>query len=147
LIQRLPDQTRGFFLARGFDRESVDILANHCVFQSIVKNTAEKSASSMIEVNLTQWRMRQPDDSWTKIVLTSEWLQRWQQRGLAKSSQIAFKWSFFPTFQQFRGGDYNWGMTSYGLEPGASFDLKVVWKENGQLQQEIISGIQCAPDK
>ncbi|TNG00059.1 MAG: hypothetical protein EP297_04420 [Gammaproteobacteria bacterium] len=148
MVQRLPDQTRAFFLARGFDKESADILGKKgCVFQSIMKNTAEKSATSLIDIDLKLWRMSQPNSSTTGIRLSSDWLKLWQHRGLGKSSQIAFKWSFFPTVQHFQGGDYNWGMTSYGLPPGASFDLTVVWKENGQPHTEILPGIECAQDR
>ena len=55
LAQILPDQVRGFYSARGFDAESVELLATGaCVFQTIFRNESAKRA---IEFNLADWRV------------------------------------------------------------------------------------------
>jgi hypothetical protein len=48
--------------------------------------------------------------------------------------------------QEFLPGDYNWGMTAYGLPPGAVFDLNVVWQQTGQVQEGWIRRIECPAD-
>ena len=38
LVQRLPIQSRAFFLARGFNKQQVEIVAQSCIFQTVFKN-------------------------------------------------------------------------------------------------------------
>jgi hypothetical protein len=52
----------------------------------------------------------------------------------------------FPTQQEYLPGDYNWGLTAYGIPPGSTFDLDVSWAEGGKLRSGEIRGIVCAPD-
>jgi hypothetical protein len=54
LTQRLPDQTRAFFLARGFDADSADMVAKQCVFQSMFRNTGEQG-SGAVTIDLDEW--------------------------------------------------------------------------------------------
>ena len=51
-----------------------------------------------------------------------------------------------PTRQTFQPGDYNWGMTSFGLPPGARFDLDLVIEIDGHAVTETLSGLVCAAD-
>ena len=37
LVQRLPDQTRAFFMARGFDKQHAETIAQSCIFQTVYK--------------------------------------------------------------------------------------------------------------
>lgn len=46
----------------------------------------------------------------------------------------------------FSAGDYNWGMTSYGLAPGAKFDLLIVRYVAGSKITGRINRIECAGD-
>jgi hypothetical protein len=43
-------------------------------------------------------------------------------------------------------GDYNWGLTAYGIPPGSMFDLAVTWQEGEVQHRGEIKGIVCAPD-
>ena len=52
----------------------------------------------------------------------------------------------FPTRQQFHPGDYNWGLTAFGIPPGSVFDLEVSWQEGGSHRSGKITGIVCTPD-
>jgi hypothetical protein len=52
-----------------------------------------------------------------------------------------------PTCQHFEPGDYNWGMTSYGLPPGSRFDLKLKIELDGKPVEALIEGLQCAPEQ
>lgn len=61
------------------------------------------------------------------------------------ASRLAFRWATFPTQQTFeQGGDYNWGMTSFGLPPGTIFDLHVFWMQGSQQKDLWIKSIQCS---
>ncbi len=145
LIQRLPDQTRGFFLARGFSSEVTDEIATSCVLQTIVRNRGLAGAGVPIVIDLGQWRMVQAGRS-GGIRLKEAWIASWPEDRVSEAARLAFRWATFPTTQEFLPGDYNWGMTAYGLPPGAVFDLNVVWQQGGQTQDGWIRGIECPAD-
>jgi hypothetical protein len=145
LIQRLPDQTRAFFLARGFSSEVADEIATRCVFQTIVRNRGDAGSGKPIAIDLGQWRMLH-DGTRAGIRLKEDWIASWPQDRVSQASRLAFRWATFPTVQEFLPGDYNWGMTAYGLPPGAVFDLNMVWEQGGQVQSDWIRGLECPAD-
>jgi hypothetical protein len=120
LIQRLPDQTRAMFMKHAFSREVIEQLALSCIFQTIIRNTGKSGSGQAVSVDLAQWRLRHDG--------------------------ATGRWGMFPTQQDFLPGDYNWGMTAYGLPPGAVFDLEVNWKEADMQHSGEIGGVLCAPD-
>jgi len=152
LIQRLPDQTRGFFLARGFSRKIADQIARSCVFQTIVRNTGsgnktENTDKKAITVSLKQWRIIM-NNKITPLKLKENWINEWSLSSVKPASRHAFQWALFPTEQTFHPtGDFNWGMLSFGLTPGDTFDLQIKWSIAGKSHQSTIKNIQCAPDK
>ncbi len=145
LVQRLPDQTRGYFLARGFAEKEADLIAKSCVFQTVFKNESNKNQPSPLEYNLHDWAVsvggRQQG-----LKLREDWQREWQKRKIPKAAQVAFEWSLYPTRQVYKPGDYNWGMSIFNLAPGTKFDLKVVWRQYGKRHTAIIKDMQCAAD-
>ena len=149
LIQRLPDQTRGFFLARGFSSAAADRIARSCIFQSIQRNRAGGADAPVLGVDLTQWRILLADGQGStarSLALKEEWDREWVAAGESDRARVAFRWSLFPTRQTFRGGDYNWGMVSLGLPPGTHFDLRLAWTLDGEPQEALLRGLICAPE-
>lgn len=149
LIQRLPDQTRGFFIARGFSSAAADRIARSCVFQSIQRNRGSGPDAPVMEVDLTQWRIlpaEGPDVAPRALALKEDWDQEWRAAGEPDRARVAFRWSLFPTRQTFRGGDYNWGMISFGVPPGSRFDLSLTWTLDGEPREAILRGVTCAPE-
>jgi hypothetical protein len=144
LTQRLPDQTRAFFLARGFDAQSADLFATNCVFQSLFKNARAEGGDSL-RFDLRDWRIH-ANGTERRLKVRDHWDEVWASRGLPEAAQIAFEWSLLPTQQEYAPGDYNWGMTSYGLAPGVSFDLAFSWTSCGKVHHGLIEGVQCSPD-
>ena len=144
LTQRLPDQTRAYFMARGFDAGHADIVATRCMFQSMFKNTATEGEPG-ISIDLEGWRLHAAGTE--KHLLTREyWQQEWAQRAVSRSATIAFEWSLLPTRQVYAPSDYNWGMTSYGLPPGTHFDLDFSWQREGKQWQGRLNGVECPAD-
>jgi hypothetical protein len=144
ITQRLPDQTRAFFLARGFDQVNADHIARNCIFQSMFRNAGAET-SGTVASDLTNWHI---DSNGQKggLLVREHWRKLWAEREVTQSARIAFEWSLLPTRQSYAPGDYNWGMTSYGLAPGSHFDLVFSWHRNGERFQGTIANIQCAPD-
>ncbi len=148
VVQRLPDQTRAFFLARGFPGAEADRVAVHCVMQTIVRNTGQPGEAPAIRVNLNEWRVMHKGVI-RPLRHKEAWLAEWANNDrVPKAAQLAFRWSTLPTEQTYEPrGDYNWGMTLYDLPPGESFDLYVVWHAGERRHAAWLRGVQCAPDR
>jgi len=147
LVQRLPDQTRGYFQARGFSIDQADLIAQQCVFQTIFKNArARSTGAGTIQYNLREWvvysRGREQG-----LKTREDWQKEWKTRKAPAPAQLAFEWSLLPTHQVYQPGDYNWGMSIFNLAPGSTFDLDVVWHQGGEKQVVRIRDIRCAPDE
>lgn len=141
LIQRLPDQTRAFFLGRGFQADNADRLAARCLFQTIIHNT-ERHGGDTIRLDLSEWRVVKNSQR-LPLLLKSDWQQVWAEHGVSQRARIAFQWAFFPTRQMFAPGDWNMGMTSYPVAPGEALELEIVWHSGGQRHQQRIEGPVC----
>ncbi len=147
LSQRLPDQTRAFFQGRGFSADIANNIANSCVFQTIGENISEGKASGTVSIALEHWLVKYAR-AHHFLKLKEAWDSEWPEGSVTVASRVAFRWAMFPSKQSFEpGGDYGWGMTSYGLPPGERFDLHVFWKLNGQLKDAWIDNLECAKDR
>ena len=144
LTQRLPDQTRAFFLARGFAAQDADFLARKCVFQTLFQNV-ESPGGATIRYDLNEWSI-QAQGSHRTLLTRERWDEIWTTRGAGQPARIAFEWSLLPTRQLYQPQDYNWGMTSFGLEPGSRFDLDFSWQRDGRREQASLVGVQCPED-
>lgn len=141
LVQRLPDQTRAFFLGRGFGAEAVERVAQSCVFQTIFRNDGDEP----VGYDLGDWSVRH--GAGQAPLLTREvWEEQWRSLGIEEPPRIAFRWALLPTVQRFEPGDYNWGMTSFGVPPGERFDLALKLNIGGMPVTGEIQSIQCAAD-
>lgn len=145
LVQRLPDQTRGFFQARGFSVADAERIATHCLFQTVIKNISPPSNPVVIDYDLRNWTV-QAANARSSIVTREDWQQVWRERQAPQAARIAFEWALLPTRQTYRPGDYNWGMTVFELKPGDEFDLDVIWFEQAKERRVQLKGVRCAPD-
>lgn len=141
LVQRLPDQTRAFFLARGFGNQDADRIARACVFQTIFRNDGQLP----VEYDLNDWSIAHQGKQ-LRLRTREVWDPEWVSQGVDDSAQTAFRWSLLPTVQRFEPGDYNWGMTSFGLPPGEQFDLSLPISIDGKAVTAEIPSILCAVD-
>lgn len=145
LVHRLPDQTRGFFEARGFTPAQADVVARACVFQTVFKNTSKGDKASTLEYNLTEWAVMHGKRP-RPMKMREQWAPELEKLGVSKPARLAFEWSLLPSQQTYQPGDYNWGMSVYNLKPGTQFSLRVSWKQHGTLHQYTIDDMHCAAD-
>jgi hypothetical protein len=145
LIQRLPDQTRALLMNHNFSREVIEQMALSCMFQTIIRNTGKSASNPVVSIDLTEWRMLH-DGKVNKLVMKEPLLASWSDEDADPAAKLVVRWGMFPTQQEYLPGDYNWGLTAYGIPPGSSFDLDVAWREGGALRRGEIKGIVCAPD-
>jgi len=142
LTQRLPDQSRAFFMARGFTAEQANMIATNCAFQSMMKNTG---SDSVIKLDLSQWTVKHNNQQHS-LRTREVWKPVWKKLKADPAAQIAFEWALLPTHQTYHTDDYNWGLSSYGLPPGSVFDLSFNWQRNGKTLHGQIKNIQCPVD-
>jgi hypothetical protein len=145
LVQRLPDQTRAFFLARGFKVDQIEPVALSCVFQTIVKNTSTKAAPVTMTYDLRDWVIH-AGGAKHKMKTREDWKPVHEASGVSPPARLAFDWALLPTRQEYNAGDYGWGMSVFGLKPGARFDLELVWQQDGRPRRARLKDIECAPD-
>ena len=145
LIQRLPDQTRALFMQHAFSGAVVEELATSCMFQTIIRNTGKSGSGQPVAVDLTAWRIQHAGKT-GPIKLKEPWMAGWPEDAADEAARLMFRWGMFPTRQEFLPGDYNWGLTAYGIPPGAVFDLEVSWQQGGTAGSGKITAIVCAPD-
>ena len=117
IVQRLPDQTRGFFQARGFSMADSELIAQSCVFQIVFKNLSPVTEPVTIEYNLHEWVVHAAGAK-RGMKTREDWKKIWIGRRVPPAAQLAFEWGLLPTRQTYGPGDYNWGMSVFGLAPG-----------------------------
>jgi len=145
LVQRLPDQTRALFMNHAFSKEVIEQLAQSCMFQTIIRNSGKSSTGQALAIDLTQWRM-QHDGKTGGILLKEPLLASWSDADADPAAKLVVRWGMFPTQQEYLPGDYNWGLTAYGIPPGSTFDLVVTWQQGSMPHRGEIRDITCAPD-
>lgn len=144
-VQRLPDQSRAYFAGRGFEQKDVELIASHCIFQSVFKNVASVANPHVIEYDLSKWIV-QYNGNKIQLKRREEWQSVWEIRKTPMAQKIAFEWSLLPTQQRYQPADFNWGMMVLPLPHGAVFDLQVAWQVDGKPLQATIKNMQCAKD-
>jgi hypothetical protein len=145
LVQRLPDQTRGFFQARGFSVADSELIAQGCVFQTVFKNLSPATEPVRIEYDLREWVVHAAGAQ-HGMKTREHWKKIWTARRAPQAARLAFEWGLLPTRQTYGPGDYNWGMSVFGLAPGTPFELDVVWYQNGERRAVRVQGMRCAAD-
>jgi hypothetical protein len=145
LVQRLPDQTRALFMNHAFSKEVIEQLAQSCMFQTIIRNSGKSSTGQAVAIDLTQWRMQHAGKT-RGILLKEPLLASWSDDDADPAAKLVVRWGMFPTQQEYLPGDYNWGLTAYGIPPGSTFDLAVTWQQGSTPHRGEIRGILCAPD-
>ena len=145
LVQRLPDQSRAYFMARNFTAEQAELIAQSCAFQTIFKNITPAGQKKVVSYDLSEWGIKSSGRK-QGLVTREAWQTIWKTKNVTQAARIAFEWSLMPTRHHYQPGDFNWGMTIYGLPPGTRFDLQLVWYENDEQKMAAISNIECAAD-
>ena len=97
LVQRLPDQTRAFFMARGFDKQHAEIIAQSCIFQTVYKNIAAADSNQLLSYDLTTWQVIQKDKIHS-LKVREDWDKQWTKLKVSASAKIAFAWSLIRVY-------------------------------------------------
>lgn len=142
LTQISPDQARAFYQARGFSAAAAERYASECVFMTVVRNIGD----TPILHRLADWRYESAGQPPRAIRSKAQWERIWKQQGVSESARIAFSWAQFPATQTFAPGDWNQGMTSYGVPRGGTFTLHFAWRAGGKRHTGKLEQLRCADE-
>jgi hypothetical protein len=134
-IQLLPDYVRAVYSGRGLPTQVVEHMAGFCMFGTIIKN----ESGQPLAYRVADWRYITADGKTHPVKTKTQWLQDWQDMG------VAFRWSLLPDDQQFAPGDWSQGFITLPLAPGTVFKLKYQWTQEGETHEGIFEDLRCAP--
>ena len=138
-LGRPPDQTRAFFIARGFPDDAARRFSRSCVFGMTLRNRA---AGGPIRFDVADWRVRTGGGEHPPVP-TARWQRRWRSMGVPERARTAFAWATFPRSEQLGEGGYLMGMVAMGLDPGQRFDLVLRWRQGGTERGVTLEGLRC----
>lgn len=142
----LMDQTRAFFLGRGFPQAAANDLARRgCVFRASIGNVAANNADPALDLDLSAWRVETSGAS-RSFPRQDDWDKEWEKASVPEGARIAFRWALFPPSQTFAPGDYNWGMLTFEQPAGTRFTLSLQWSVKGAPQEGRIENLECPPN-
>lgn len=137
------DQVQAFYIGRGFSPADAGFIAETgCIFRSAIGNAGTGANDPKVTVQLANWRVI-VDGKATPPMTREIWAKAWAARGVDESQTIAFYWSLFPSEQLYRPSDYNWGLISFALSPGARFDLELHWSQAGEERTQVLKNLEC----
>jgi hypothetical protein len=109
---------------------------------TVVRNIGD----SPIEHRLADWRYLSAGEPPRSIRSKDEWESIWSGLDVGEGARIAFAWAQFPTEQRFAPGDWNQGMTTYGVPRGGQFDLQFVWRAGDRSLSGKLEQVRCADE-
>lgn len=141
LTQILPEQVQAFYVNRGFTLQQIEPYTSSCVYMIVVRNDTAPGTIHFITRN---WYVFTEGKA-HKLTSVESWIQTLSKDNIMKPALTAFHWAQFPAEQEYApGGNWNQGMLSFGLEPGAQFDVTARWDIDGKAFEAKLQGVQCA---
>ena len=140
-----PDAVRAFFMGRGFAKKDAELLVHEaCIFRSAIGSAFTSAGGPQVTIDLAKWQILRAGKEAMAPRLREAWMPLWRGRKVSEDARVAFYWSLFPTRQSFAPVDYNWGMITFALAAGTSFDLKLAWQSGSEVKNAILKGLTCA---
>lgn len=137
------DTVKAFFIGRGFSSKDASFLAaTGCVFRSAIGNAGTADTDADIKINLTKWRVHLSGNI-KQLMTRKDWAELWRARAVNETPAIAFHWALFPTEQQYKPTDYNWGMLTFNLPPQTRFDLQLEWQQGDATRKHLLKNLEC----
>lgn len=131
-----------FFLHRGFPYETAKAFTRRgCVFRASIGHAGDNP--ERVRIDLNQWALRH-DDQWQPYPTKDHWLRVLEDEDLPQTARIAFRWALLPVDQEYGPSDYNWGLQVLGLPPGATFDLRAVWRRGETRHTHVFENLRCS---
>lgn len=142
LSPRTPQQMAAFYEARGFSREMIDILSEHCFITVSIDNKSD----NIIWLNLDKWQFKNIDGTVIREDRTY-WRERWTNMQIPLAHQSTFRWTLLPEQLDFRPGEYEGGniiLPRQGKPMTITATFDTGEKHTGTPIQINFTNVQCA---
>lgn len=142
LSPRTPQQMAAFYEARGFSREMIDILNEHCFITVSIDNKSD----DIIWLDLNQWQFKNINGTVIREDRTY-WRERWTNMHIPLAHQSTFRWTLLPEQLDFRPGEYEGGniiMPRRGKPMTITATFNTGEKHDAAPIQISFNNVQCA---
>ena len=144
LVLRTPSQLTAFYLARGFDRASIDRILATCYVTPIIHN----KSIDVLWLELDNWEFSRNGETFARIK-RDYWTEQWQQTGLPQAHQSTFGWTLMPEIRDLRldegvGGSIVVPRQSKPFTMTANFHTGA--DKTGPLKTVVFEDVPCVTD-
>ena len=144
LFPRTPNQMAGFYEAREFPKEMIDVLTGFCIMTAVIHN----KTNDVFWLDVDNWKFV-ADSGELQRIYRKQWPPRWQKMNIPMASQSTFRWTLLPEMLEFfpdehEGGNVILVSTENVFSLQASFTVGKN-KDKGRIMARI-ENIQCAKD-
>lgn len=142
LFPRTPNQMAGFYEARGFPKEMVNVLAGFCFMTVVIHNKTR----DVFWLDIDSWEFNS-DVGKIQRIHRKEWPARWKKMNIPMAFQSTFRWTLLPEKLKFfpdehEGGNVILVRTKNAFSLHAGF--KVGENKDKGLVMARINNVQCA---
>jgi hypothetical protein len=144
LFPRTPNQMAGFYEAREFPKEMVDVLTDFCIMTAVIHNKTK----DVFWMDLDSWKFTSGSGGLQRVH-RNQWPPRWKKINIPMASQSTFRWTLLPESLEFFPDEHEGGNVIL-VSTRKSFSLQASFavgenKDMGSLVARI-NNIRCAKD-
>jgi len=144
LFPRTPNQMAGFYEAREFPKEMVDVLTDFCIMTAVIHNKTK----DVFWLDLESWKFTSGSGELQRVH-RNQWPSRWKKMNIPMASQSTFRWTLLPESLEFfpdehEGGNVVLVSTKRVFSLQASFAVGKNKDKGGIVAR--IDNIRCAKD-
>ena len=109
-VSRTQDQMGSFYEARGFPKEMLDVIQQHCLITTGIHNISD----DVVWLEMKNWQFT-VDGEMIPIKSRKEWRAFWTKMGIAKNHQTTFHWTQIPDVLDYLPGEEEGGNISFPI--------------------------------
>lgn len=141
LINRTPDQLKAFYIARQFNKASINEILNTCFVTPIIHNFSQ----DILWLDLDEWRFSSNGKSFNRL-RRDYWPERWKKAKLPQAQQSTFGWTLLPEARDLHpeesvGGSF---VIPYQASPFTlTMNFPVGADKQSSVKTVTFEGVQC----
>ncbi|MCO6411732.1 MAG: hypothetical protein J5I92_03220 [Thiogranum sp.] len=144
LVLRSPAQLTAFYIAREFDRDSIERILATCFVTPIIHN----KAIDVLWLELDNWQFTRNGEPIPRIK-RDYWTEQWRQTALPQAHQSTFGWTLMPEVRDLRLDESVGGSVVIPRQP-QPFTLTARFRtgadRQGPLKTVVFEDVPCVTD-
>ena len=109
-VARTQNQMGSFYEARGFSKEMLGVIEQHCLITTRIRNVSD----DIVWLEMKNWQFT-VDEEIIPIKSRKEWRAFWTKMGIAKNHQTTFHWTQIPDVLDYLPGEEEGGNISFPI--------------------------------